>query len=114
MTIKEKKFKYFIVRENGFVFWKVFTLDEIQEGYAKAWLAVNIVGGKDKIYRLQFIGFRDSCGIEIYELDIIEHKVADKILQKIATLDGPYGIDINEKTEIINGKVVGSIILKGK
>lgn len=74
---KENKFRYTVIRPNGFTFTETFSLSEIENGDVKTWLKVNIVGLNSVIHRDQFIGLTDSEGVNIYEGDILIHDGGD-------------------------------------
>lgn len=48
-------FKYKVTRKNGHIFSKIFTINEIENGYAQIWLKNNIVCESDELQRLSYV-----------------------------------------------------------
>jgi uncharacterized phage protein (TIGR01671 family) len=70
VIMREIKFRYTVKRENGYVFSRIFSLEEIERGEVIIWANANIVDLK-KAVRKQFTGLRDKNGREIYEGDVV-------------------------------------------
>jgi len=70
--MREIKFRYTVIRENGYVFSGIFTLEQIEKGEVKIWSEMNHVN-MDAVKKNQFIGLHDKTDREIYEGDIVHY-----------------------------------------
>jgi uncharacterized phage protein (TIGR01671 family) len=68
--MRDIKFKYTCVRENGYIFSRIFTIEQIESGEVCQWWEMNHIG-KSQIHKDQYIGRKDKNGKEIYEGDIV-------------------------------------------
>ena len=48
--MREIKFRYVCVRENGHIFSRIFTLEQIESGEVRQWWELNLVG-KSELYK---------------------------------------------------------------
>ncbi len=68
--MREIKFRYTCKRDNGHVFSRIFTLEQIESSEVRQWWELNHVGNY-KLYKDQYTGLKDKQGKEIYEGDIL-------------------------------------------
>lgn len=70
-------YKYKVTRKNGHVFSKIFTINEIENGYAQTWLKNNIVY-TDELERLPYVT-TDKNGDKVFAGDKV--KSGKRVLQ---------------------------------
>ena len=88
--MREIQFRYTVKRDNGYVFYRIFSLKEIENGEVITWAKANIVD-LEKAVREQFIGLRDKNGCEIYEGDIVQTFMFGKKVVGIIKYSGKWG-----------------------
>ena len=71
--MQEIKLRYIVVRENGFIFSKIFQLPEIENGLVAEWIESNNINPKDINVDL-FTG-KQIKNVDAYEHDIIKSKI---------------------------------------
>jgi len=71
--MREIKFRYTVVRENGFVFHGDFDFSKHSEWIVKEWVELNKINYKD-IFKRQYTGKTDLNEIEIFKGDLIQNE----------------------------------------
>lgn len=82
-------FKYKVTRKNGHIFSKIFTINEIENGYAQTWLKNNIVCDTDELKRLPYV-CDDKNGEKVFAGDKVKRVTAEGCPQK-SRKDGRIG-----------------------
>ena len=115
--MREIKFRYTVIRENGYVFSEIFTLEQIEKGEVKIWSEMNHVN-MDAVKKNQFIDLHDRTGKEIYDADVMLWPDGYKQIigfnekhteTSVRDIETSFGYHFDSQHPVDKGNIIGNI-----